>query len=65
MANPFQFLQAVRTEAGKVTWPTRRETSITTAMVLVMVVIASAFFVAVDQVISHAVAFFLEYARSR
>lgn len=65
MANPFQFLQEVRTEAGKVTWPTRRETMITTVMVLVMVVVASAFFVAVDQVISHAVAFVLEYVRTR
>ena len=63
MANPFQFLQEVRTEAGKVTWPTRRETTITTFMVLVMVVLASAFFVAVDQIISHSVAFVLEFAR--
>ena len=63
MANPFQFIQEVRTEAGKVTWPTRRETMITTVMVLVMVVAASAFFVAVDQIVSHAVAFVLEVAR--
>ena len=63
--SPFKFLQEVRAEAQKVTWPTRRETMITTVMVLVMVVIASAFFVAVDQVLSHVVAFVLEYARSR
>lgn len=65
MANPFQFIQEVRTEAGKVTWPTRREAMITTVMVLVMVVAAAAFFVAVDQVLSHTVAFILEFARQR
>lgn len=45
------FLTEVRAEAGKVTWPTRRETLITTAMVFVMVVVASVFFLVVDQVI--------------
>jgi preprotein translocase subunit SecE len=49
MANPFQFLQEVRTEAGKVTWPTRKETMTTTFMVILMVIFASLFFVAVDQ----------------
>ncbi len=49
MPNPFQFLQEVRAEAGKVTWPTRRETLITTGIVIVMVIVASLFFVAVDQ----------------
>jgi preprotein translocase subunit SecE len=49
MANPFQFIQEVRTEAGKVTWPTRRETLITTALVILMVLFASLFFLAVDQ----------------
>jgi len=47
--NPFTFLQEVRTEAGKVTWPSRRETMITTVLVIIMVVFASFFFVAVDQ----------------
>ncbi len=49
MANPFQFLQEVRAEAGKVTWPTRRETLITTGLVILMVLFAALFFVAVDQ----------------
>jgi preprotein translocase subunit SecE len=49
--NPFEFLQQVRTEVAKVTWPTRRETGITTAMVFVMVVLASLFFLLVDQVL--------------
>ena len=63
MANPFQFLQDVRTEAGKVTWPTRRETMITTGMVVLMVVLASAFFVAVDQTLRLAVTFVLQFGR--
>ena len=49
--NPFEFLQQVRAEGSKVTWPTRKETMITTAMVFVMVVLASVFFLLTDQVI--------------
>ena len=63
MANPFQFLQDVRTEATKVTWPTRKETMITTGMVVVMVVLAAAFFVTVDQVVHFAVGFILGLGR--
>lgn len=48
MVNPFQFLQEVRAEAAKVTWPTRRETMITTGLVILMVLFASLFFVVVD-----------------
>jgi preprotein translocase subunit SecE len=47
--SPFKFLQEVRAEAQKVTWPTRRETAITTGMVFVMVAIASVFFLVADQ----------------
>ena len=43
MANPFQFLQDVRGEASKVTWPNRRETTITTVLVVIMCVFASLF----------------------
>ncbi|KQT50218.1 preprotein translocase subunit SecE [Aureimonas sp. Leaf454] len=46
--NPFTFLQEVRSETAKVTWPSRRETMISTIMVLVMVVFASVFFFAAD-----------------
>ena len=53
--NPLKFLQEVRQEVGKVTWPTRNETLISTVMVLVMVVIASLFFLFADQLISWAV----------
>lgn len=42
------FLKQVRQELHKVTWPTRRETMISTGMVLVMVAIASVFFFVVD-----------------
>ncbi len=59
MANPFQFIQDVRAEALKVTWPTRKETLITTGMVLAMVVLASIFFVSVDQIIRLTVGFIL------
>ena len=47
--NPFAFLQQVRSETAKVTWPSRRETLISTAMVLFMVVLAALFFFAADQ----------------
>ncbi|MCI5075468.1 preprotein translocase subunit SecE [Oricola sp.] len=49
ITNPFTFLQQVRSETAKVTWPSRRETMISTIMVLAMVVIASIFFFTVDQ----------------
>jgi preprotein translocase subunit SecE len=48
--NPFKFMQEVRAEAQKVTWPSRRETAITTAMVFVMVTLTAAFFLVADQV---------------
>jgi preprotein translocase subunit SecE len=48
MANPFEFIQQVRSETSKVTWPTRRETLITTGLVILMVFVASLFFLAVD-----------------
>jgi preprotein translocase subunit SecE len=53
--SPFKFLQEVRTEAQKVTWPTRRETMITTIMVFVMVAIASIFFLIADQIMRFVV----------
>jgi preprotein translocase subunit SecE len=59
MANPFKFLQEVRAEASKVTWPTRRETMITTVMVFIMVAVSSVFFLAADQVIRIVVTFIL------
>ncbi|MDH3742954.1 MAG: preprotein translocase subunit SecE [Hyphomicrobiales bacterium] len=49
--NPFEFIQQVRQETNKVTWPTRKETMITTIMVLIMVAFASVFFLGVDAVL--------------
>ena len=57
--NPFTFLQQVRAEAAKVVWPSRRETAISTVMVLVMVVLASLFFLAADQLMSLGVSYLL------
>jgi preprotein translocase subunit SecE len=48
MINPFQFMQEVRSEGSKVSWPTRRETLITSGLVILMVLLASLFFVFVD-----------------
>lgn len=49
MINPFQFLQEVRSEAAKIVWPVRRETLITSGLVILMVLFASLFFLIVDQ----------------
>jgi preprotein translocase subunit SecE len=57
--NPFEFLQQVRAEGSKVTWPSRKETMITTAMVFFMAVLASVFFLAIDWIVSNAVALIL------
>ena len=59
MASPFKFLQEVRTETAKVTWPTRKETVITTIMVFVMVALSSIFFFFADQIIRVFVTFLL------
>lgn len=50
-ANPFQFLQQVRSEVGKVVWPARREVVLTTVMVFIMAALTSVFFFLVDLVI--------------
>nr|WP_076728887.1 preprotein translocase subunit SecE [Methylobacterium radiotolerans] len=58
-ATPGEFFAQVRDEARKVTWPTRRETTITTIMVFVMVVAASLFFTVVDQALRFVVGLIL------
>ena len=50
--SPFQFSQQVRQEVSKVTWPSRKETTITTVMVFIMVIVAAVFFLIVDQALS-------------
>lgn len=63
MANPFEFLQQVRAEAAKVVWPSRKETLITTAMVLVFAILASIFFLFTDWVIQFVMGFILNILR--
>lgn len=53
--SPAAFVRQVRQEVGKVTWPSRKETTVSTIMVLIMVSIASVFFLATDTVIALAV----------
>jgi len=61
--NPFEYLQEVRAEAARVTWPTRRETLITTGLVFVMAILASIFFLIVDQVLQRGVTLLLGLGR--
>ena len=51
ITNPFQFIQQVRSEVSKITWPTRREVLITTIMVFIMSAIAALIFAVVDLII--------------
>jgi preprotein translocase subunit SecE len=53
--NPFTFLQQVRAETAKVTWPSRRETMISTAMVVVMAFVAALFFFLADVMMGYGV----------
>jgi preprotein translocase subunit SecE len=57
--NPVQFLQQVRSEVSKVTWPSRNEVLISSIMVVVLVILASVFFLLADQVISWLVSLML------
>ncbi|ASP33193.1 preprotein translocase subunit SecE [Labrenzia sp. VG12] len=57
--NPFKFIQEVRAETSKVTWPTRKETAVTTVMVFVMVLIASIFFLLADQLMGWGIGYIL------
>ena len=56
MKNPLQFFQEVKQEAFKVTWPTGKETLQGTLMVIAMAIVASLFFLLLDQILK----FFLE-----
>jgi len=50
-----EFVQQVRQEASRVTWPSRKETVVTTSMVFLMVFVAAGFFFVVDQIMSYGV----------
>jgi preprotein translocase subunit SecE len=56
---PMQFYQQVRQEVSKVTWPSRKETTVTSAMVFVMVIVVSLFFLVVDYVLGEGVSYIL------
>ena len=49
--HPAKFVREVRVEVARVTWPSRKETMVTTGLVFLMVMITAIFFFAVDQVI--------------
>lgn len=59
MSNPAKFVREVRQEMNKVTWPTRKETTVSTIMVLVLTVISALFFLLVDWLSGAFVQFFL------
>ncbi|MEZ5789021.1 MAG: preprotein translocase subunit SecE [Xanthobacteraceae bacterium] len=61
--SPFKFMQEVRAETEKVTWPSRRETAITTLMVFIMSALAAIFFLLADQVIRFLVTLALGIGR--
>ena len=63
ISNPFTFLQQVRAEGAKVTWPSRRETTISTIMVLIFALLAMLFFFVADQAIAYAVELILGIGR--
>jgi preprotein translocase subunit SecE len=61
--NPLQFIEEVRQEVSKVTWPAWKEVWITTAMVLVMVALTAVFFMVADLVIGRVVQLVLSFGR--
>lgn len=61
--NPLEFIQQVRAETAKVTWPTRSETVVTTIMVVIMAILAAIFFFFADQVLSWGVGLLLGLGR--
>ncbi len=61
--NPFTFVQQVRDEVAKVTWPTRNETGITTLMVVAMAFLAAFFFLMADQLMGWGVSLVLGLGR--
>jgi preprotein translocase subunit SecE len=61
--NPLQFIEEVRQEVSKVTWPAWKEVWITTAMVLVMVALTAVFFMVADLIIGRVVQLVLSFGR--
>jgi preprotein translocase subunit SecE len=61
LMNPGQFLNQVKTEAAKIVWPTRRETLMTTLMVVIMTSVLALFFFGVDSAFSSLVQWLLSW----
>ncbi len=59
--NPGQFIREVRREVSKVTWPSRKETTVSTGMVFLMVFVAALFFFLIDQLLSNLVKLILSF----
>jgi preprotein translocase subunit SecE len=59
--SPGEFIRQVRAETGKVYWPTRKETVATAIMVVIMSLLLSFFFFAVDAFFSTAVKYLLSF----
>ncbi|WP_193368132.1 preprotein translocase subunit SecE [Pelagibius marinus] len=57
--NPAQYVREVIGEVKKVTWPTKKETVVTTIMVFIMVILAAIFFSVIDLLLSAGVKFAL------
>ena len=53
--NVAEFSRETRREIAKVTWPTRRETVITTVMIVVMALLAGVFFFGIDSALGYAI----------
>src|ERR1700761_8228277 len=62
--NPARFFREVRAEAGKITWPSRKETVITSVMVFIMVIIPAVFFFIVDNLLHFVIQFLLKLANA-
>lgn len=60
--SPGEFVRQVRTETTKVSWPSRRETVLTTVMVMIMTTLLAIFFLGVDQILGRTVKFLLSLA---
>ena len=59
MINPFKFIQGVKNEAFRVSWPTGRETLTGAAMVVLLAIVASIFFLILDQILKFLLSFAL------
>jgi len=60
-ASPIDFVRQVRAEIKRVTWPTRKETIVSTIMVFIMVFIASIFLYFADQIIAVVIRFIMGF----